>query len=174
MEMAAARRWIPWICAYTGARVNEITPLTGHDFFMRDGIPMIRIRAGNSKTRKFREVPIHSDLLGQGLFRFAKARGVRPLFYDPKRSRGGKDSNPHYKKVGERLAEWVCSLGVNDPRVQPNHGWRHRFSSVARLSLLSSPRAIVTPNDARKLIVRNKEWQQANVLIVMSVPFVPI
>jgi integrase len=25
LEMAAARRWIPWICAYTGARVNEIT-----------------------------------------------------------------------------------------------------------------------------------------------------
>ncbi|WFU80736.1 hypothetical protein QA645_41040 [Bradyrhizobium sp. CIAT3101] len=54
-ETAAARRWVPWICAYTGARVNEITPLTGRDFITRDDIPMIRIRAQNSKTRKFRE-----------------------------------------------------------------------------------------------------------------------
>ncbi|MBJ7407641.1 MAG: hypothetical protein JHD07_31860 [Bradyrhizobium sp.] len=23
-EHAKARRWVPWICAYTGARVNEI------------------------------------------------------------------------------------------------------------------------------------------------------
>lgn len=30
-EMAAARRWVPWICAYTGARVNEITQLTPRD-----------------------------------------------------------------------------------------------------------------------------------------------
>jgi integrase len=122
VEMAAARRWIPWICAYTGARVNEITPLTGRDFVLRDGIPMLRIRAENNKTRKFREVPIHSDLVAKGLLKFAKSRGTRPLFYDPRRSRGGKDSNPHYKKVGERLAEWVRSLGVSDSRVQPNHG----------------------------------------------------
>ncbi|MBC9880876.1 hypothetical protein G8O24_26470 [Bradyrhizobium sp. INPA01-394B] len=144
IEMAAARRWIPWICAYTGARVNEITPLTGRDFFERDGIPMMRIRAETNKTRKFRETPLHQDLLRQGLFKYAKARGARTLFYDPRRSRGGKDSNPHYKKVAERLAEWVRSLGIDDPRVQPNHGWRHRFSSIAR--------SIAMPEDVRNVI----------------------
>jgi hypothetical protein len=30
-EMKAARRWVPWICAYTGARVNEITSLLPSD-----------------------------------------------------------------------------------------------------------------------------------------------
>ena len=55
-EMAAARRWTPWIGAYTGARINEITPLTGRDVIVRDGVHMIRIRAESSKTRKFREV----------------------------------------------------------------------------------------------------------------------
>ncbi|HEX3441674.1 MAG TPA: DUF6538 domain-containing protein, partial [Pseudolabrys sp.] len=29
VEMAAARRWVPWLCAYSGARVNEITCLSG-------------------------------------------------------------------------------------------------------------------------------------------------
>ena len=143
VEMAAARRWVPWICAYTGARVNEITPLTGRDFIVRDGIPMIRICAENNKTRSFREVPLHGHLIEQGLLDFAKSRGARPLFYDPRRSRGGKDSNPHFKKVGERLAEWVRSLGI-DERVAPNHGWRHRFSSVARF--------VAMPQDVRNII----------------------
>jgi integrase len=142
-EMAAARRWVPWICAYTGARVNEITAVTGRDFFVRDSIWMIRIRAENNKTRKFREVPLHGHLIDQGFLDYARARGTRPLFYDPRRSRGGKDSNPHHKKVGERLAQWVRSLGI-DKRVAPNHGWRHRFSSVSRF--------VGMPEDVRNII----------------------
>ena len=36
-----------------------------------------------------------------------------------------------YQKVAERLGEWVHgSLHIVGP--QPNHGWRHRFKSVAR------------------------------------------
>jgi hypothetical protein len=53
-----------------------------------------------------------------------------PLFYDPSRSRGGKSGNPQFKKVAERVAGWVHTLGIEN--VQPNHGWRHRFKSVAR------------------------------------------
>ena len=121
IEMRAARRWVPWIAAYTGARVNEITPLVARDFVKRDGIWMIRIHGANNKTRTFREVPLHSHLIDQGLLDYAKSRGTRPLFYDPTRSRGGKDSNPHHKKVAERLAEWVRSLGI-DEGVAPNHG----------------------------------------------------
>lgn len=37
-EKALSRRWVPWICAYTGARVNEITQLRKEDFTERDGI----------------------------------------------------------------------------------------------------------------------------------------
>jgi hypothetical protein len=55
-------------------------------------------------------VPIHGHLIEQGLLAYAKSRGKRPFFYDPKRSRGGADSNPHYQKVGERLAEWVRTV----------------------------------------------------------------
>ncbi len=131
-EMKAARRWVPWICAYTGARVNEITPVTGTSFVKRDGIWVIRIRGADAKTRSYREVPLHGHLIEMGLLAYARSCGAKPLFYDPGRSRGGKDSNPHHKKVAERLAEWVRSLGI-DGDVAPNHGWRHRFSSISRL-----------------------------------------
>ncbi|OQW55310.1 MAG: hypothetical protein A4S14_00610 [Proteobacteria bacterium SG_bin9] len=141
-EMAAARRWLPWIGAYTGARINELTPLTAADFVKRDGIWMIRIRGANNKTRTYREVPLHSHLIEQGLLVYAKSRGRRPLFYDPTRSRGGKDSNPHHKKVAERLAEWVRALGIEG--VAPNHGWRHRFSTVSRF--------VGMPEDVRNIV----------------------
>jgi integrase len=141
-EMAAARRWLPWIGAYTGARINELTPLTAADFVKRDGIWIIRIRGANNKTRTYREVPLHGHLIEQGLLDYAKSRGKRPLFYDPGRSRGGKDSNPHHKKVAERLAEWIRSLGIEG--VAPNHGWRHRFSTVARF--------VGMPEDVRNII----------------------
>jgi integrase len=131
-EMSAARRWVPWICAYTGARVNEITQLKPKDFLTEKGISVIRIVADATKGQEFRVVPLHDHLLAEGLMSYAASRGSMPLFYDPGRSRGGKDSNPHYQKVAERLAEWVRALGVDDKDVAPNHGWRHRFSSLAR------------------------------------------
>jgi integrase len=112
VEMAAARRWVPWLCAYSGARVNEITCLSGPDIIERNGITMIRIKAETAKTRKWRNVPLHPHLIEQDFIGYARSRGSRPLFYAPSRSRGGKDGNPHYKKVGERLAEWVCSVSM--------------------------------------------------------------
>lgn len=133
-EHAKARRWVPWICAYTGARVNEITQLTPGDFKVKNGINYIRIDADAAKTGDYREVPLHDHLIEQELLVYVKSRGSRPLFYDPARSRGGKDNGRHFRKTGERLASWIRSeeVGVTDVRVAPNHGWRHRFSSLAR------------------------------------------
>jgi integrase len=134
VEHAAARRWVPWICAYTGARVNEVTQLLPSDFKAVKGIHVIRIDADASKTGDYRQVPLHDDLIGQGLLDYVASRGKRPLFYDPGRSRGGRDAGKHFRKTGERLAEWIRSdeVGVTDENVAPNHGWRHRFSSLAR------------------------------------------
>jgi integrase len=46
----------PWICAYTGARVNEITQLRANDVVNVDGIDCIRItsEAGTVKTLRER------------------------------------------------------------------------------------------------------------------------
>jgi hypothetical protein len=40
--------------------------------------------------------------------------------------------NPTYVSVGNKLAEWLRGLGIKDERVQPNHGWRHRFKTIGR------------------------------------------
>ena len=64
-EIAGARRWVPWICAYTGARVNEITQLRPEDFLVHEGIDVIRIVADATKTQEYRLVPLHDHLLEQ-------------------------------------------------------------------------------------------------------------
>lgn len=133
-ERRLAFRWVPWLCAYTGARVNEMTQLRKEDVFQVDGVWIVRItpEAGSTKTSSAREVPLHSHLIDQGFVAMVQRAKAGPLFFDPKRHRGGTDGNPQSKKVGEALARWVRKIGVSDPNVPPNHGWRHRFETEMR------------------------------------------
>ncbi|OWK31793.1 tyrosine-type recombinase/integrase [Sphingomonas mucosissima] len=133
-EHARARRWVPWLCAYTGARVGEIAQLRGEDVQELEGVWCLRItpEAGRVKTKEARIVPVHSHLIAQGFLDIVRANGAGPLFYDPSRQRVASESNRHVKKVGERLAEWVrVDVGITDLGLQPNHGWRHLFKSTS-------------------------------------------
>ncbi|MCJ8158654.1 tyrosine-type recombinase/integrase [Sphingomonas sp. LaA6.9] len=126
-----ARRWVPWICAYTGARVGEVTQLRAMDIRQESGVWVYHItpEAGSTKDSKARSIPIHSHLIEQGILQLAKAGDATPLFYDLPKN-GGSLVNPLPKQRASKLAEWVRGLGVTTP--QPNHGWRHRFKTVAR------------------------------------------
>lgn len=128
-----ARRWVPWLCAYSGARVNEITQLRAEDVSEIDGVwtMLITPEAGGVKTNEARTVPLHMHLLEQGFLEVVKGKDG-PLFYDPSRARGGQE-NRHHKKVGMFLSEWVRKkVGVADINVAPNHGWRHTFKTICR------------------------------------------
>lgn len=131
---ALARRWVPWICAFTGAQVNEITQLRAKDIREEDGVWVFHITpdAGPLKTRKARSVPIHSCLIEQGILKLARPGDPSPLFHDPQAVRKGSSSHPLHSQIGSKLAKWVRSLGVSEVQ-SPNHGWRHRFKSLARL-----------------------------------------
>ena len=124
----AARRWVPWLCAYSGARVGEITQLRGIDVIERDGAHALRItpEAGTVKNRKTRVVPLHQHLIEQRFLDFAAKHGDGPLFYTPRKSK-----KPPYAQARQRLAEWVRSLGISDKEVRPNHAWRHTFKQIA-------------------------------------------
>jgi integrase len=108
-EMKAARRWVPWICAYTGARVNEITSLLPSDVQQILGHWCFVLRPEITKGKRLRRVPVHRHLIEQGLLAYVDERRRRgkPLFYEPARARGGRLANPQWQKVGERLGEWV-------------------------------------------------------------------
>ena len=127
-----AQRWIPWLCAYTGGRVNEFSQLRKEDVVQIDGIWAVRItpEAGTVKAKEARVVPLHSHLIEQGFLKMVEEQGPGPLFFDPDRQRVDTEGNRHFKKVGERLAAWVrTEVGITDPALQPNHAWRHTFKS---------------------------------------------
>jgi integrase len=130
-EKALTRRWVPWICAYSGARVNEITQLRKEDFEERDGIWCIRVtpEAGTQKTDEARLVPVHEHLIAQGLRQVVDTAKDGPLFYAPNNARGGVRALNEI--AGQRLAEWVRELGVTDKSIKPNHAWRHTFKTIA-------------------------------------------
>ena len=130
----AAKRWVPWLCAYTGARGGEITQLRGMDVFERDGIHALRItpEAGTVKNKRAREVPLHAHIIEQGFLEFVQTVGRGPLFYRerPERTVTGdptKRSKPPATQARQRIAAWVRELGVVDRGLSPNHAWRHSF-----------------------------------------------
>jgi integrase len=133
----AARRWVPWLCAYTGARAGEITQLRGSDVVKHDGILALRITpdAGSVKGRKARIVPLHEHLIEQGFLRFADKHGTGPLYYNP--AKHGDDNplterkKPRSVQTRQRLGSWVRSLGITDGELSPNHAWRHTFKQIA-------------------------------------------
>lgn len=130
---ALARRWAPWICAYTGSRIVEVTQMRACDIRREDGIWVFRItpEAGSVKTNELRPVPIHPHLIEQGVLKLAKAGDETPLFYDPAAARNPDAVQKQPQQLGSKLAKWARALGVTDVE-KPNHGWRHRFKTVAR------------------------------------------
>lgn len=130
-DLRNAKRWCPWLMAYSGARVNEITQLRKEDVFEVEGVTVMRLTpdAGTIKSGVFRLVPLHSHLVAQGFLEFVRGRKDGPLFFDPEKRRSNHAINRQANKLGSRLAEWVRSLGIDG--VKPNHAWRHLFISQA-------------------------------------------
>lgn len=137
-EIKAAKRWMPWLLAYSGARVNELSQLRAEDIFQvpsRRGdrlIWMIHItpEAGRVKDDKERDVALHPHVIEQGFLDYVRSRKGRCLFYEPERARGGAVAHPQFTKVGEKLARWVRgTVGITDRRISPNHAWRHLVRS---------------------------------------------
>lgn len=126
-----ARRWVPWLCAYTGARVNEMTQLRKEDVREIEGVWTVHItpEAGGNKTNEARTVPLHEHLIEQGFLDAIKDKPDGPLFYNP----DPKATSPRgqYKQVGTFIAGWVRNeVGIVDQAIMPNHAWRHTFKGI--------------------------------------------
>jgi integrase len=125
---AYARRWCPWIAAYSGARIQELTGLQVEDVQNEGGTWVMHFH--KTKTGQPRTVPIHEHLIDMGFLGFVKSRKSGPLFYDPKRS-SGKAKTPQAEQRAIKIAEWVRKETGLDKAVDPNHGWRHTFKTKA-------------------------------------------
>lgn len=129
-ESIATRRWVPWLCAFTGARVVEITQLRREDVRWDGETMVLRISpdAGTVKTGHYRDVPIHTQLIQMGFDSFVQ-QATGPLFYVLKR---GADPLRSAEGSATKLRRWMQRRGLTVKGVLPNHGWRHHFKTFAR------------------------------------------
>lgn len=138
--ITAAKKWVPWLAAHTGARVAEVTQLRKQDVVTKNGIVCVFFTpdAGSVKSKKFRYVPLHKQIIDLGFLDFvAKSEGA--LFYDESTV---SDAKAHRSKaVAGRISQWQRKNKLGAPNVQPNHGWRHRFKTLAR-ELGADPRVV--------------------------------
>jgi integrase len=128
--VSAAKRWVPWLCAYTGARVGEICQLRKRDVRQHGQHWLIIITpdAGTVKTNQAREVVLHPHLIELGFLEFVQQAPAGHLFVQQT-----EEVTLHraLATMRTRLAGFVRQT-VADENVAPNHGWRHRFKTVGR------------------------------------------
>ncbi len=125
------KRWIPWLCAYSGARVAEVSQLRVEDVRKIDDIWCLKFdpEAGSLKTRgSERAVPIHPAVIDCGFLQYVQKVKSGPLFPHLPPNRFGSRGGNGTKVVGR----WVRALGLDDERLAPNHSWRHRLKTLAR------------------------------------------
>lgn len=128
-KLAAAKRWVPWLCAFTGARVGEMLQLRKQDV-RREGkhwIVHVTPEAGPVKTDEARDVVLHRQIVESGFLDFVKASSAGHLFISP-----GDDELGVRKavKTARNKVNMFVREVVPDPHVDPSHGWRHRFKTV--------------------------------------------
>jgi integrase len=82
-QTSAAKKWASLICAFTGARISEVTQLRKQDIRLEGGVYVMRIApdAGKVKTRQYRDVPLHDQIIAKGFIDFVNGSDDGPLFY---------------------------------------------------------------------------------------------
>ncbi len=136
-HITAAKRWVPMLCAFTGARVTEMTQLRKQDIRQEGGRWILRItpEAGSVKTGQYRDVPLHHQVVSLGFIDFVTKSGPGPLFH------GGRTPDKYIagsKATAGRLSAWLNDLELVPVGVQPSYGWRHRFKTLGLEKAASS------------------------------------
>lgn len=125
-----ASYWVPLLCRYTGARLNEIGQLRKSDIGEKDGIPVIIVRRGEGRSVKtdssVRLIPIHSHIIDLGFLDFVNDCKTDLIF--------PKVPLDKYGKAGTALSKWWGKL-VRDQGVDPKapaHEFRHTIKTELR------------------------------------------
>jgi integrase len=129
-----AKRWLPWLLAFTGARLEEVCQSLVRDIRESKGVWYLDINSDHEtkslkNTGSARKVPLHPALIEEGFLSYIRRLPADgPLFPDLTPDRFGRRGGNGTKIIGR----WVRASGITNPRKAPNHAWRHRFKDVCR------------------------------------------
>jgi len=129
------RRWIPWVCAFAGTRLDEVAGRNVHDI-EKVGLYWVLTIPFGKTPGSARKVPLHPVLIREGFLDYVDGLPTNgPLFPDLTPDRFGRRAGSATKRIGDwlrRLQKETGILLVEKNRYAPNHSWRHRFISEAR------------------------------------------
>jgi integrase len=137
--------WLPLLALFTGARLNELAPLTAEDIRSDEatGIPFLNVREVAEQGRRLktarsaRVIPVHHELVRIGFLRFAdeirSSAGPQGRLF-PLLTPGPKGG------FGEAWSKWFGrfkrALGITN-RASVFHSFRHGFKDALRRASVS-------------------------------------
>ena len=128
-DLKGAKRWVTWIAAFTGARVEEIAGLRVQDVKQESGISYFDFQPTAERRLKnlgsARRVPVHPMLLSNGLLDALPKTGR--LFPELKANKHGVLS----ASFGKWWGRFADASGIDDPRLV-FHSWRHTVKDALR------------------------------------------
>lgn len=131
MQTDPVKRWVPWLGAYSGARVSELCQLRREDILKIEKIWCMKFvpEAGSLKNANSeRVVPLHPALIDEDFLGYVKTIRSGPLFPELAPDKFGKRGGNGTKII----SRFVRALGIEDLRISPNHSWRHRIKTQQR------------------------------------------
>lgn len=123
-------RWLPWLCAYSGARINEVAQLRPENFFQLGDDWFYRLTTTGGKTLKNRTservVPVHPELIQEGLLDYLGT-------YPPR-----SEERLFIPTSTQAVQRWVREkVGLTRKELAPSHGWRHLFEDLCMIGGVS-------------------------------------
>lgn len=134
-EEKPLRRWVPWLAAYTGARISELLNARKMDFGYTQGILYLNIREDAERghylktSHSKRCVPIHPAVLEEGFLDYLETLHESDYLIPGnwQDQYGNRTSTP-----ANRLRDWLNEFLPKDPTISPNHSLRHWLVSECR------------------------------------------
>lgn len=133
-------RWVPWLCAFTGARISEILWLRRSDVSRTEGITYIDIQIDKSEegqsvktSESIRSVPLHPAIIYEGFLEYVESlpKGEKYLFPGSWKDQYGDRARTPANKLRGWIKEQLPE--VEDwSRLNPNHSFRHWLTSECR------------------------------------------
>lgn len=139
-----AARWLPWVQAFSGARISEVAQASAADVWEVDGIPCLVVTdvgedgelvEGKSVKSEagLRTIPLHPQVIAEGFLEYARSvpqdGALFPELRPDKYGRRGTTASG-------MIADIVRGLGITDKKVATSHSWRHRVSDQLRNALV--------------------------------------
>jgi integrase len=127
--------WLPYIAAYSGARLEEVTQLSPMtDIYVSDDVWIIDINEKDGRSVKnfssIRRVPVHSELINNGFLeyiQYMRDKNATTLFPN-ETIRDGRTG----KNAGKRANRFIQKVvGIEGKSL---HSFRHTFATIMKRS----------------------------------------